>query len=128
MNNKFNFPKIEPIRNHNYADAFYERLISYISKFEETLNPEEEIGARLTSFGETVIIHIEDLGYWNPSLICFHGKDQNGRYVQLIQHVSQINVLLIKLPRINPQAERIGFKLKKDYENLNNIKEEHDNE
>jgi hypothetical protein len=123
---KFNIPKFTPItplipnipniqapkfENYNHADAFYDRLTSYIIDFEKKLNAEEEVGVRLVSFGESIIIHIDDLGYWNPSLICFYGRDTNDREVQLIQHVSQISVLLMKVSRINPERERIGFKL-----------------
>lgn len=103
-------PKIQPIRNGNLADAFYERLIESIVDFEKALNADEEVGVRLVSFGETIIIHIDDLGYWNPSLVYFFGRDNNNREVQLIQHVTQISVLLMKVPRIN-NRERIGFKL-----------------
>lgn len=115
---KFNIPKINPIipnfpkvKNHNLADAFYDRLVSIIVDFEKNLKSDEEVGARLVSFGETIIIHIDDLGYWNPSLIYFYGRDNNDREVQLVQHISQISVLLMKVPRTNPQRERIGFKM-----------------
>ena len=115
---KFNIPKINPIitnfpkiKNHNLADAFYERLVSIIVDFEKNLKSDEEVGARLVSFGETIIIHIDDLGYWNPSLIYFYGRDNNDREIQLVQHISQISVLLMKVPRTNPQRERIGFKM-----------------
>jgi|LakMenE01Jun11ns_1017448.scaffolds.fasta_scaffold9008796_2 hypothetical protein len=124
---KFNIPKITPmvpnipeIKNHNHADAFYEKLVSIIIDFEKNLNTDEEVGARLVSFGETIIIHIDDLGYWNPSLIYFYGRDNNDREVKLVQHVSQISVLLMKVPRTNLQRERIGFKMqqKQNEENI----------
>lgn len=115
---KINIPKITPIipnipeiKNHNLADAFYDRLIDIIINFEKDLNADEEVGARLVSFGEAITIHVDDLGYWNPSLIYFYGRDTNNRDVQLVQHVSQISVLLIKVPRTNPERERIGFKI-----------------
>ncbi|MCF8410269.1 MAG: hypothetical protein K9G31_03155 [Crocinitomicaceae bacterium] len=123
----FNIPKITPkipnipeIKNHNLADAFYEKLVNIIIDFEKNLNTDEEVGARLVSFGETIIIHIDDLGYWNPSLIYFYGRDNNDREVQLVQHVSQISVLLMKVPRTNLQRERIGFKMqqKQNEENI----------
>ena len=115
---KFNIPKITniipnipEIKNQNHANAFYDRLVSIIVDFEKNLNSDEEVGARLVSFGETIIMHIDDLGYWNPSLIYFYGRDNNDREVQLVQHVSQISVLLMKVPRTNPERERIGFKM-----------------
>ena len=104
------------ITHLNYAQAFYERLILYIVEFEKGLKEDEEVGARLVSFGESMEIHIDNLGDWNPSLICFYGRDNNGREVQLVQHVSQISILLMKVPRIaDRKPVRIGFKLQNDH-------------
>lgn len=120
---KFNFPKIEPIypnlpiinKDEPYlASAYYERLAKYIIAFEKELEDNEEVGAKLVSFGESIMIHIQDIGYWNPRLISFEGIDLQGQKVQLIQHVNQISILLIKLQRTNTERERIGFKLSQD--------------
>lgn len=124
--NKFNFSKINTIipnmpeiKDYNLADTFYDRLIEYIVDFEADLKPDEEVGARLISFGESITIHIDDLGYSNPSLICFYGRDNNDRDVQLIQHITQISVLLVKVPRANQERERIGFRLKQKHSEEN---------
>jgi len=120
---KFNFPKIEPVHpNLNLYDkdgpylasAYYERLAKYIISFEEGLNEDEEVGAKLVTFGESIIIHIDDIGYWNPRLISFEGYDNNGQKVQLIQHVNQISVLLMKVKRTKPERTRIGYKLSQE--------------
>lgn len=93
------------------ASAFYKRLSDYVINFEKELKSDEEVGLRLVSFGETVSLHVEDIGYSNPSLICFYGTNEHGKSMQLIQHVSQISFLLTVVPRINPERERIGFTL-----------------
>jgi hypothetical protein len=93
------------------AKAYYEKLIRYIIDFEADLNPEEEVGVRLVSFGEAITISVEDLGYWNPSIICFYGIDNEKRRVQLIQHVNQLSFLLISVARIDKNKSRIGFRL-----------------
>ena len=102
--------------DQNLADAFYERLSQYIIDFESTLNDAEEVGARLVSFGESITFHIEDIGYWNPSLITFSGRTEDGKAVKLVQHVSQISVLLMAVPRTHPERERIGYTLKQNLE------------
>ncbi len=91
------------------ASVFYQRLKNYVIDFEKELSVEEEVGLRLVSFGETVSLHVEDIGFSNPSLICFYGTNEHGRKMQLIQHVSQISFLLTVVPRIDPARERIGF-------------------
>jgi hypothetical protein len=98
----------------NYASAFSERLAKMIQDFDASLDQAHEVGVRLVSFGKTVIFALENMGYSNPSLITFRGHTTEGEPVELIQHVSQISILLMRLPRKNPQTPKkpIGFKLK----------------
>jgi hypothetical protein len=91
------------------ADAFYERLESWIAQFESTLDPDHEVGARLVSFGQSLEFHLTDMSYWNPQLIRFDGVDNAGQRVELIQHVSQISVLLVAMPKRGETAIRLGF-------------------
>ena len=127
----FDLPKLEPlkpdfshfqlkdlpdIKSAYYAEAFFNRLADYIISFESELDQEHEVGAKLVSFGEAITISIDSMGFWNPQLISFYGFDTNGNKVQLIQHISQISVLLISLPRTNIERPRIGYKLKQQIE------------
>jgi len=95
----------------NYASEFHKRLVKWINDFDATLDQQHEVGVRLVSFGQTVVFHLNDIGYWNPSLIRFEGVMEDGSPVELIQHVSQISVLLMKLPRNDPSKakRKIGF-------------------
>lgn len=97
--------------NQNHASEFYKRLVEMINDFDEDLDLEHEVGMRLVSYGQTVQFHIEDLGYYNPSLIRFYGRMEDGSRVELIQHVSQISFLLIAVKRLNPEEPKrpIGF-------------------
>lgn len=108
---RFNPAHIMPPKNQNLADEFYRRLIAWINDFHRSLDESHEVGARLVSFGQSVTFHIDDIGHWNPSLISFRGKNENGEAVELIQHVSQISILLVALKRENlSQSKRpIGF-------------------
>jgi len=101
------------------AKWMYERLVRSIAEFEEGLDESEEIGARLVSFGNDVF-HIEDLGYWGPDIIKFYGTNQNGKPIELIQHISQLSVLLVAMPKIAEKPRRIGFKLTKELEENTN--------
>jgi hypothetical protein len=94
------------------AESVFRRLVLYIRDFESQLDPNEEIGGRMVSFGPAVQFHIVDIGYWGPDIITFDGVDENGHRVKLIQNISQLNVLLVALPKRQPEAEpprRIGF-------------------
>ena len=99
------------------AESTYRRLIKYIGQFEMQLDRDHEIGGRFVSFGDDTHFHIADVGYWNPDIITFDGFDKNGNRVKLIQHVSQLNVLLVAVRKMTPSEEpprRIGFDLGKD--------------
>jgi hypothetical protein len=52
------------------------------------------------------------MGYFAPDIVTFYGVDQNGQRTQLIQHVSQLNVMLKAAPKLHDEAERIGFRLR----------------
>jgi hypothetical protein len=95
----------------NYASEFYTRLVKWITDFDAKLDQENEVGVRLVSFGQNVVFTLQSLGYWNPSLISFTGITQDDSPVELIQHVTQISILLMKLPRTDPSKpkSRIGF-------------------
>ena len=104
---------LEALENQDNAKAFHKRLVSYIIEFEKKLSDSEEVGARLVSFGESISFHIDNIGYWNPSLICFYGTKEDGSKLQLIQNISQISVLLISMPR-QKERERMGYKFKEE--------------
>ena len=113
---------MNPIANHianpNLASEFHRRLISWINDFHKSLDNEHEVGARLVNFGQSVTFHIEDIGYWNPSLISFTGKNENGEPVELVQHVTQISILLVAMRRsdISQPKRPIGFASWEEYE------------
>lgn len=95
----------------NPAKWAYERIVKSIIAFEKRLDSEHEIGARLVSFGTTEVFHIEDMGYWEPHMIKFFGHNAERMPVELIQHVTQLSVLLVAMKKQHEQPRRIGFEL-----------------
>jgi hypothetical protein len=96
-------------QSQSSAEWTYERLGSYIRDFENELDQDHEVGARLVSFGQAILFHIESLGYYGPDIISFKGVTEKGEKVKLIQNVSQLSVLLIAMPKRGEQPKRIGF-------------------
>lgn len=92
--------------NANLASQFHKRLKNAIAGFDAQLDDQHEVGVRLVNFGQTVTFHLQGMGYFNPSLIVFKGTTTTGEPVELIQHVSQISVLLMKLPRLEPEKPK----------------------
>jgi hypothetical protein len=96
--------------NNNPVIAVYTALCDYIRGFEEILDDTQEVGARLVSFGNTVTFHVRNIDYSQPSVITFDGVTDEGNKVRLVQHVTQLSVLLIALPvRAGEQKRPIGF-------------------
>jgi len=96
----------------NMASEFHKKLAKWIADFDDRLDDKHEVGVRLVSFGQTIVFRLEGMGYWNPSLIVFTGRTDDNQPVELIQHVSQISILLMKLAREDPSEPkpRIGFR------------------
>lgn len=106
-----NIPEIKIAPNPNLASSFHEKIIEMINEFDNRLDDKHEVGMRLVSFGQSIQFHVEDLGYYNPSLIRFYGRTDEGQPLELIQHVSQISFLLRSVKRLNPEEPKklIGF-------------------
>lgn len=104
--------RLMPRPDQNLASEFYKRLVEWINDFDKDLDSKYEVGVRLVNFGQTFTFHLSNLGYYNPSLISFSGVTDSGEHVKLIQHVSQISILLMKMKRKNPDEPKspIGFK------------------
>jgi|SRR5665213_2495886 len=98
-----------PLSKINPAEWSYKKLMKHFKTFEDGLDNDHEIGARLVSFGQAVTFHIESMGYDGPNIISFYGISENGESVQLIQHVSQLSVLLVALKKLKDKPRRIGF-------------------
>ncbi len=100
------------------ASGYHKRLVKWINDFHKSLGDEYEAGACLVNFGQRITFHIEDIGYWNPALISFSGTSEDGSPVELIQHVSQLSILLMKLKRKEPDKPKrpIGFMSWDEYE------------
>lgn len=90
----------------------YERLVMYIRNFEQQLDANEEVAMGFAG-SDAGVLRIEGLGYFDPDILTFYGRDEEGMKTQLIQHVSQLSVMLRAVPKEAPEApaRRIGFHL-----------------
>ncbi len=105
----FSIPTVDA-RDYKMADYSYEVIMRRIKEFEDTLDENQEIAVKLASFGQSVTMSVTDIGYSNPSTLVFYGY-VNGQSATLIQHVSQLNFLLLAVQKSDPEKppRRIGF-------------------
>jgi hypothetical protein len=93
----------------NPVIGVFKSLVNYIKEFEGELDDNHEVGANLVTFGQSIQIHVQKVSYAAPFLITFQGVDNEGRVLQLIQHVSQLSFLLIAVKKLEDKPYRIGF-------------------
>lgn len=91
------------------ASELFKYLIERVEGYQKGLDDDEEIGLKLANFGIASEIHIRTISYQNPNLIEFTGVDSSNNEVTLIQHISQLNFLLVALKPVKKEAYRIGF-------------------
>lgn len=105
------------LSSKNPAEWAYKRLCRLIHEFESKLTDGEEVGATVVGAPGEGSFHVDDIGYWGPDLILFYGKNGHGRPIRLIQHYTQLDVVLTAMPRVTePEPRRIGFQLVKSIE------------
>jgi hypothetical protein len=106
-----------PVDEKSPAQWAYERLILYIGNFEKTLDEAHEVAMGFAG-SDAGTLRIEGMGYFDPDIVTFYGQDQMGMRTQLVQHVSQLSVMLRALPKQAEEAPptRIGFRLAQDLE------------
>ncbi len=94
------------------AEWAYERIVLYIRNFESQLDANHEVAMGFAG-SDAGVLKIEGLGFYEPDLLTFYGRDDEGMKTQLIQHIAQLSVLLRAVPKAAPEAppRRIGFHL-----------------
>lgn len=92
------------------ASDMYKRIVTLINHFEASLPDNMQAGGRLVSSGN-ITFSIQDVGFWDPNMIVFYGELSDGSKVELVQHLSQLDLLLVAVPRKDPSKPRrvIGF-------------------
>jgi hypothetical protein len=99
-------------RTKSPAEWAYERVIQYIQNFEAQLDNAHEVALGFTG-ADAGILQIEGVGFYEPDILTFYGIDEDGLKTQLVQHISQLNVVLRAVPKhaAEEPPRRIGFRL-----------------
>lgn len=99
------------IQEESTAEHVAMNLCREIIKYQESLPDTEDVAMMLVQFGQSVTILVKGIGYSGRNLVCFHGEDIDGKPLELIQHISQLNFLLRVFPKAHPEApkRKIGF-------------------
>lgn len=96
------------------ASDMYRRIVALINNFESDMPDDMQAGGRLVSAGN-ITFSIQDVGFWDPNMIVFFGELSDGSHVELVQHLSQLNLLLVAVKRTDDTDKPrriIGFTTK----------------
>jgi hypothetical protein len=100
------------------AAWMHQRLVHQVMEFEKNLGPDHEVGGRFVEGPSGEPLHLSNVASWGPDMILFMGEFPDGRKWELVQHYSQVSMLLVAVRKINEEPRRIGFEL------LKNVKEQ----
>lgn len=84
-------------------------------EFEKNLGADHEVGGRFIEGPGSEPLHLSNVASWGPDMILFMGQFGDGRKWELIQHYSQVSLLLIAVPKMTKEPRRIGFELMKNF-------------
>jgi hypothetical protein len=95
------------------AEKAVERLGEQIAEFESSLTPEEEVGAIMIGAPGGLVFHMTRVYAINMDLLGFEGLNEHRKPLRLVQHITQLSILLTALPKLDANPRRIGFDLSK---------------
>ena len=95
---------------HMWADTQFELIKKYVEEFEASLDKDHEVGMMLTNFGQSILMQVNTIGYEDSVMLVFKGT-VNGNPATLIQHIIQLNFLLMAVEKAEPEKpkRKIGF-------------------
>ena len=102
------------------AAWMHERIVRQIMEFEKNLGPDHEVGGRFVQGPNNETLHIANVASWGPDMIMFLGEWPDGRKFELIQHYSQVSLLLVAMNKLSDAPRRIGFELIKTVKEQDN--------
>jgi hypothetical protein len=87
-----------------------QRIVKEIQDFEAGLDDGSEVGIRVVSL-PGIIIHVDDIRHSQPNLVIFEGHSESLEPIRLMQHLSQLSFVLMRVSRLEPDKprRRIGF-------------------
>lgn len=99
------------IQEGSTAQIVAENLYQEILKYQSVLPDTEDVAMSIVNFNQTTTILVDSIGYIGYNMVRFGGKDASGKPLELIQHISQLNFLLMVVPKPEPEVEKrkIGF-------------------
>jgi hypothetical protein len=102
-------PDIKLIRPPNPAKLAVAAIYEEIADFEASLDENHEMGLSIVGGPAGVCLHVREVYRYGTDKLVFNGVNSDGSPLRLVQHLSQLNFLMISAKKIGETAVRIGF-------------------
>jgi hypothetical protein len=93
----------------NMAEYAVKAIYEEIADFEASLDADHEVGMPIVGGPAGLCVHVREVYRFGTDKLVFVGIDSDQRPVRLIQHLTQLNLLMLAAPKLGPVAVRIGF-------------------
>ena len=102
-------PNAEATNNFHLASLYHQLLVKRFNQFNLALDDNHETGIKVFNGGQNLQFHLTGIMHADPSLISFQGVTVQGSPIEVLQHVSQVNIILVTLPRLNMDKPKQVF-------------------
>lgn len=99
----------ESIRPPNMAEYAVKAIHDEIADFEACLDSDHEVGMPVVGGPAGLCVHVREIYCFGTDKLVFVGLSSSGHPVRLVQHLSQLNFLMVSAPKLGEAAVRIGF-------------------
>src|SRR5687767_10882094 len=96
-------------RKNNPAGYALERLTQLIASFQNDLAKDVEVGISVGGSGSAAPFRLRSIKASNPDILILDGIDDNNNAVRLLQHHSQMAIMLVAVPKLEEKPFRMGF-------------------
>jgi hypothetical protein len=96
-------------QKNNPAGYALERVTPLIQSFQASIGDDVEVGISVVGSGSAAPFRLRAINVSDPDILIFDGVDDNGNVVQLLQHYSQMALMLVAVPKLEERPFRIGF-------------------
>jgi Family of unknown function (DUF6173) len=93
----------------NLAEYAVTAIFNEIKDFETTLDEEHELGMSIVGGPAGICLHVRDVYRHGTDKLVFVGINSDGSPLRLIQHLSQLNFLMVSAKKVGETVVRIGF-------------------
>jgi hypothetical protein len=101
--------EVPVIRPPNMAQYAVEAIYDEIAEFEASLDEDYEVGMPIVGGPANLCVHVRKVYRFGTDKLVFVGIDSDQHPVRLVQHLSQLNFLMLSVKKMTEKSVRIGF-------------------